>query len=307
MPDTSFYSSPVFLSATAERPLRVAFLNLMPAKRAAEDQLRALLSEGSREVELTPLRVASPEQDEKAHRDWVYAQERYEVIGSVLDRTFDAFVVNGAPLGQKRFEDVTFWPELTQAFNWASRNVSSTLNICWAAAAALKHFHEIERRLAPEKLFGVYPQLVANTDDPLVKDCPPHIDVPVSRFSTVDHEQVRRVSGLEIVLASPVTGVGLVRDAAHNQVLCFNHPEYAANTLAKEFWRDRERDITTRFPVSTFPHDDIQRVPEMKWAYAREIISINWLNEVAAKAAADQNRQGAVAAHRSACSPLTCC
>lgn len=271
-------------SISAPLPLRIAFLNLMPAKCMAEEQVRSILSEGDHPFQLTLLRVAHPEKDEAAHRDWRYAEENYQIATTARDCKFDGLIVNGAPLGQKRFEDVTFWPELTEIFNWASGNVGSTLNICWAAAASLKHFHNIERRLETHKFFGVYPQLVANAEDPLVSGIPSRIDMPVSRFSTVDHAQVRAHPGLDVILASPATGVGLVRDIVHNQILCFNHPEYGATSLATEFWRDRGRNLTTPFPVSTFPHDDIKRTPEMKWGAAREIISTNWLREVAEKA-----------------------
>ncbi|MEM5299225.1 homoserine O-succinyltransferase [Burkholderia sp. JPY481] len=39
------------------------------------------------------------------------------------------------------FEEVAYWNELTQILNWTQTNTLSCFNICWAAQAALYHFH----------------------------------------------------------------------------------------------------------------------------------------------------------------------
>ena len=37
------------------------------------------------------------------------------------------------------FEEVTYWDEITEIFDWARTHVTSTLYICWAAQAGLYH------------------------------------------------------------------------------------------------------------------------------------------------------------------------
>lgn len=284
---SSFTNSSDFCASarSGERPLEIAFLNLMPAKRANEALLTELLAEGDHPVRLTCLRVDAPEAIEltpNRQKDWAYALEQYHPISSVLDRRFDALIINGTPLGFKRFEDVTYWPELQRLFDWAVTNVPTSLYLCWGAVAALKHFHGFERRLETEKLFGVFPQTVLQPQDSLVAGLAREFVVPVGRFSTIDLPQLRH-RALEVVAASPLTGVGLVRDKLNRQILCFNHPEYRADTLAREYQRDCEDGLVSKIPYNTFPQDDVTRPPQLIWQTARQILSQNWLGEVAAQ------------------------
>lgn len=282
---SSFANSSDFCSSARSgvRPLEIAFLNLMPAKRANEALLAELLAEGDYPVRLTCLRVETPEAVElvpNRQKDWTYALEHYQPVSSVMDRRFDALVINGTPLGFKRFEEVRYWPELQQVFDWAVSHVSTSLYLCWAAVAALKHFHGIERHLEKEKLFGVFPQTILRPQDPLVAGLGREFVVPVGRFSTIRPEQLARNRSVEIIASNPLTGVGLARDRLNRHTLCFNHPEYRADTLAREYQRDCEDGLVSKIPYNTFPQDDVTRPPQLIWQAARRILSRNWLGEV---------------------------
>ena len=43
------------------------------------------------------------------------------------------------------YEDVTYWNEMAQIFDWTRTNVHSTINICWGAMAAIYHFHGLPK------------------------------------------------------------------------------------------------------------------------------------------------------------------
>ena len=69
---------------------------------------------------------------------------------------YDGFIVTGAPLEQMDYEDVTYWDELQNVFEWAHHNVQSTCYICWAAQAALYHFYGVPKYPTEQKVFGVF-------------------------------------------------------------------------------------------------------------------------------------------------------
>ena len=66
-------------------------------------------------------------------------------------------IVTGAPVEDIPFEEVDYWKELQEIFNWARENVRSTLYICWAAQAGLYHFYDIPKYPLPKKMFGYLP------------------------------------------------------------------------------------------------------------------------------------------------------
>src|ERR1051325_1877109 len=118
------------------RPLRVAILNLMPTKIATETQLLRLLSNSALQVEVTLLHTAT--YDSK-NTDAEHLLNHYLTFEDIRGEKFDGLIVTGAPVEQMPFEEVDYWPELTQIFDWAETNVESTFNICWGAQAALYH------------------------------------------------------------------------------------------------------------------------------------------------------------------------
>jgi len=271
----------VWQGQASKDAIQVAVLNLMPGKKATEAQLVGLLDNANKPIQLSFFRSNKPEADETRHEDWADREHLscYRPISEAWSRKFDALIITGAPVGQKSFEAVTFWDELRRTYDWAKDNVGTTLNICWAAAAALKHFHGVERTLEEKKLFGVYPQQIWSPGDPLVAGLENGFLTPVSRYSIVRPSQVENVAGVEIVANNAVTGVGLVRDRTNRQILAFNHLEYSRGTLAREYIRDCEKGMNPDLPFNYFPGDNPQIKPFETWAEARRIFAGNWVNE----------------------------
>ena len=50
---------------------------------------------------------------------------------SVAHEKFDGLIVTGAPVETLPFEEVDYWPRLTEIFDWAETNVHSSFFICW--------------------------------------------------------------------------------------------------------------------------------------------------------------------------------
>ncbi|WKZ35962.1 MAG: homoserine O-succinyltransferase [Anaerolineales bacterium] len=98
------------------RPLRVSILNLMPTKITTETQLLRLLSNSALQVEVTLLHTATHE-SKNTNAD--HLLNHYLTYEDVKHEKFDGLIVTGAPVEQMPFEEVDYWNELTQIFDWA--------------------------------------------------------------------------------------------------------------------------------------------------------------------------------------------
>ena len=135
------------------RPLRILILNLMPLKKPTELQLLRLLGDSPLQVEVDFCRTTS---HESVHTDPSYLEQNYYTFDDIKNNYYDGLIITGAPVEQIPFEDVDYWPELTTYLDWSAAHAFSTLYFCWGAQAALYHYYGIEKRLLPEKLFGIF-------------------------------------------------------------------------------------------------------------------------------------------------------
>ena len=118
------------------RPIRIALLNLMPEKIKTETQIARLLGASPLQIEITLVTTASytPTNTPREHM-----LAFYEPFHQIEDQAFDGLIVTGAPVEEMPFEEVQYWDELAEIFDWAETNVHSTFNICWGAQASLYH------------------------------------------------------------------------------------------------------------------------------------------------------------------------
>ena len=72
------------------------------------------------------------------------------------DEFFDALIVTGAPIERLPFEDVAYWPELTEILDWSRTHCFRRLGICWGAQALLYHFHGVPKYDCGTKLFASF-------------------------------------------------------------------------------------------------------------------------------------------------------
>ncbi|MBQ8281582.1 MAG: homoserine O-succinyltransferase, partial [Lachnospiraceae bacterium] len=122
------------------RPLKIVILNLMPLKEDTEVQLMRSLSNTPLQIDITFLTTKSyvGKNTAKSHLDNFYL-----TFEDVKDKKYDGLIVTGAPVEMMEFEDVAYWDELTQIFDWSVTNVTSTMHLCWGAQAALYYHYGI--------------------------------------------------------------------------------------------------------------------------------------------------------------------
>ena len=80
----------------------------------------------------------------------------YQPVSEILSKKFDGLIITGAPIEHLPFEQVTYWKELCEVFEWSRSNVHSTFGVCWGGMAMINYFHGINKYLLPEKKFGCY-------------------------------------------------------------------------------------------------------------------------------------------------------
>lgn len=267
------------------RPLQIGLLNLMPDKVRTETQLARLLGSTPLQIELTLVRMTdhvsrntSQDHMEAFYRSWE----------AVREERFDGFIITGAPVERMPYEDVAYWDEMGQILEWTQTNVHRTLTICWAAQAALYHFHAIPKRTLDAKAFGVFPHATRLGASPFLRGFADTFGVPVSRWTEVTEESIAKVAGLEILASSDVTGPCLVEDAARRTLHMFNHLEYDTETLAKEYHRDGG----SQMPFGYFPSDDPSRSPENSWRAHAHLLIGNWINAIYQTTPFDMNAIG---------------
>ncbi|MRG72728.1 homoserine O-succinyltransferase [Alphaproteobacteria bacterium HT1-32] len=259
------------------RPIRVALLNLMPEKIKTENQIARVLGSTPLQVELTLL---TPGSHTSKNTPQSHLRDFYRNWDTIRDEKFDGFIVTGAPIEKLPFEEVTYWDELKQIFDWSRTNVHSLFSLCWGAQAALYHFHGIPKYTLPEKRFGVYWHKVKDHRSLLMRGMNDQIPVPVSRHTENHAEDFANFSNLDIVVESDEAGPCLVRDRARRDVFMFNHLEYDSTTLGDEYARDAEKGEAINLPRNYFPGDDPAATPINFWRASAHLFYGNWLNSI---------------------------
>ena len=257
------------------RPLKILILNLMPTKIDTETQLSRLLGNTPLQVEIE-LMHTSTHKSKNVSEDHLLAF--YKEFDDVRDRYFDGLVITGAPVEKMEFEQVEYWDELVEIMEWSKTHVHSTLHICWGAQAGLYYHFGIQKRLMKEKLSGVYPHTVDYKRSILFRGFDETFFVPHSRYTTVLREDIEATPLLKVLASSEEAGVYAVITPGGKQVFLTGHSEYDADTLEKEYKRDKALGINPKIPKNYYPGDDDTKAPMLTWRAHATLLFTNWLN-----------------------------
>ena len=177
------------------RPLDIIILNLMPTKIETETQLLRLLSNTPLQVNVELLQVAS-------HKTKNTSQEHmlkfYKTFNEIKHNKYDGMIITGAPLADFRFEDVDFWKELTDIFEWTKTNVYSTMHLCWGAFAGLYYHYGIQPVSLKKKCFGVFQHRSLDIMHPLMRGLDDIFYVPHSREWDLNTNDIAKIKDLQI-------------------------------------------------------------------------------------------------------------
>lgn len=257
------------------RALKIIILNLMPTKITTETQLLRLLSNSPLQVDVEFLQTATHQAKNTSQS---HLSKFYYTFDEIKDRKYDGMIITGAPVELMEFEEVDYWDELCQIFEWTKTNVYSTFHICWGAQAGLYYHHGIPKYVLPEKMFGVFPHKPLDLYHPLMRGFDDVYNVPQSRHTEIRFEDIALCKDLQIISYSELSGIHLVSDLECRNFYATGHSEYDADTLAKEYFRDKDKGLDIKIPYNYFPDDDPTKAPVITWRNVGTLMFTNWLN-----------------------------
>lgn len=256
------------------RPIEIAILNLMPTKETTETQLIRLLSNSPLQINVTLIKTDSYE---PTHVSIGHMIRFYKSLDEIKKMKFDGMIVTGAPVETIPFEEVKYWNELEQIFDFADKNVTSTIYICWGAQAALYHKFKIAKQVLPDKLFGVYPAHAVVANDMLLKGMNDIFYIPTSRHTRIDETALKNTPQIKVLAESDEAGVMIAKTVDNKSFFFTGHSEYDRFTLCNEYLRDLEKGLHIHKPVNYFLGDSLDKV-DMKWRSTANLLFYNWLN-----------------------------
>lgn len=259
------------------RPLQILLLNLMPTKIDTETQIARVLANTPLQVELELMQMQSYESKNTSKEHML---KFYTTFDKIKDKYFDGMLITGAPIEFLEFEEVEYWQELCEIMEWSKSHVYSTFHICWGAQAGLYYHFGIQKKVLPQKMFGVFEHTYTDKKEVLLRGFDDTFMVPHSRNTTVLREDIEKCDKLKILATSEKAGVYACRTEGGRQVFVMGHSEYDAHTLANEYFRDKNAGIDIAVPENYFPNDDDTQPPKVSWRAHANLIYQNWINYI---------------------------
>jgi homoserine O-succinyltransferase len=260
------------------RPTEIAILNLMPTKKETETQFMRLLSNSPLQVNITLIHTESYR---SKNTEAEYLERFYQPFEAVKDRHFDGMIVTGAPVEDLDFSEVAYWKELTELFDFTTKNVTSSIYICWGAMAALNYFYGIEKHPLSRKMFGVFTHRKTHfeTPDPLMRGISDEFHMCHSRHSAVRERDIKQEERLKILASSHRAGASVISNLDHSRIFVLGHMEYDRDTLKREYERDLAKGLAIEKPFCYFSDPAGSQV-NMNWSSTSNLFYNNWLNFV---------------------------
>ena len=259
------------------RQLKIGLLNLMPKKIQTENQFARLIGATPLQIDFRLIRMSEHQTKNTAAE---HMEEFYHSFQEIKDQKFDGLIITGAPIEHLPFEEVTYWDELCEVFEWTQTHVHSTFGVCWGGMAMINYFHGVPKHILDHKAFGCIRHSNCAPASPFLRGFSDDLVMPVSRWTELRRDEINAVPGLNILMDSPETGPALVEDPAHRALYIFNHFEYDSGTLKEEYDRDVASGKPINVPANYYPDDDPSKVPMNRWRSHAHLLYGNWINEI---------------------------
>lgn len=257
------------------RPLKIVILNLMPLKITTETDLIRLLSNTPLQLEISFMKIKS---HTSKNTPVEHMKAFYEDFDKMKHEKYDGMIVTGAPVEQMDFEEVTYWDEITEIFDWARTHVTSTLYICWAAQAGLYHFYGVPKYPLEKKMFGIFEHKVLDPLQLIFRGFDDVFFAPHSRHTEVHKEDMLKVPELKVLAESDEAGVYLAMARGGRELFVTGHSEYSPYTLDGEYRRDRDKGLPIELPRNYYRDNDLDKGPLVRWRGHGNLLFTNWLN-----------------------------
>ena len=273
------------------RPLKIRLLNLMPKKIQTENQFARLIGATPLQIDFRLIRMSEHKTRNTAA---AHMEEFYQSFQAVKHEKFDGLIITGAPIETMPFEDVTYWDELREVFDWTQTHVHSTFGVCWGGMAMIYHFHGVQKYILDHKAFGCFRHRNLAPASPYLRGFSDDVLIPVSRWTEIKQADIDERTALVALLGSTEVGPCLIEDQTHRALYNFNHFEYDSGTLKEEYDRDAERGKPIDVPINYYPDDDPKATPTNRWRSHAHLLYGNWINQIYQTTPFDINDVGRV-------------
>ena len=257
------------------RPLRIVILNLMPLKITTETDLIRLLSNTPLQIEVDFLKISG---HISKNTPVEHMMTFYKDFSTLRNENYDGMIITGGPVEQMPFEEVDYWKEVSEIFDWARTHVTSTLYICWAAQAGLYHFYGVPKYPLPQKMFGIFKHKVYDHQNPIFRGFDDEFYVPHSRHTEVRKSDIEKVPELTLLSESEESGVYMVMARGGREFFITGHSEYSPYTLDTEYRRDLDKGLPIEMPLNYYRNNDPKEGPLVRWRGHANLLFSNWLN-----------------------------
>ena len=259
------------------RPLKIVILNLMPIKITTETDLIRLLSNSPLQIEVSFMKLKS---HTSKNTPIEHMKAFYRDFECMRNEKFDGMIITGAPVEHLEFEDVNYWDEIQDIFNWTRTHVTSTLYICWAAQAGLYHHYGIPKYPLDKKMFGIFEHHICEgmSKLPIFRGFDDVFFVPHSRHTEVRRADIEKHPELTIISESDDSGVHIVMARGGREFYVSGHSEYSPYTLDTEYRRDLGKGLPIDMPKNYYRDNDLEKGPLVRWRSTANLLFSNWLN-----------------------------
>jgi homoserine O-succinyltransferase/O-acetyltransferase len=257
------------------RPLKIVILNLMPLKITTETDLIRLLSNTPLQLEIYFMKLKS---HTSKNTPIEHMKAFYEDFELMKNEKFDGMIITGAPVEQMDYEEVSYWGEISEIFQWARTHVYSTLYICWAAFAGLYYYYGVPKYDLSKKLFGVFKHYINEPQLPIFRGFDDIFYVPHSRHTEIHKDDILKVRDLKILSESPEAGLYMIMSSNGREIYVTGHSEYSPLTLDTEYKRDLKKKLPIEIPENYYMNDDPLQRPFVRWRGHANLFFSNWLN-----------------------------
>ena len=258
------------------RPLRIGILNIMP--HAEDYEFNLLAPMGRSILQIVPiwirLRTHDYKSSDHAHLDQHYVP--YDWAQSVA--SLDGLIVTGAPVEELPWETVTYWKELCGIVDVARASGTCILGICWGGLALAKYLG-IEKKMYPQKVFGVYPTRSLVPSHPITGGLDDVFWCPQSRHSGIDDavlEAAEKAGQIRLLAHAEKGGYTIFETPDHQIVMHLGHQEYNSSRLLTEARRDRQKGRSDVGPLENLD----EKNPVNNWRANRNEFFNSWIKHV---------------------------
>lgn len=226
-------------SAEQDAALRIGLVNNMrdSALERTERQFFRLLGEAVPELRIRWYLFSLPGIPRSVGGNLHLLRQYYGRSRDLYRTELDAVIVTGTQPQQSDLRQEPYWSELAELFDWIDRAGLPAVFSCLAAHAAVLHFDGLARQRLGEKRFGLFDH-AAVARHMLTAHLSAPVRVAHSRWNELSADALGD-AGYRVLTYAPEAGADLfVSRKRDNLLFLQGHPEYEADTLAREYRRD---------------------------------------------------------------------